>query len=131
MAKRRDLSWIESFGTPVVISRTKSLYVPLTWMCVAVVRFGPFCAPLASAPWQRVQELAWNSESPSEMVLAVTPDGRPLMARDAAALPCGAADGDDAVAGPPLWHAALVSTVENTRIVRARELFIRMSEGEV
>jgi hypothetical protein len=36
------------------------------------------------------------------------------------------------VAGPPaLWHAALMSTAENTRIVRARELSIRMSEGEV
>jgi hypothetical protein len=54
------------------------------------------------------------------------------MTRDAAALPWGVADGDAAVDGPPaLWHAALVSTVENTRIVRARELFIRMSKGEV
>jgi hypothetical protein len=66
------------------------------------------------------------------MVRAVTVEGRPFMTRDAAALPWGTADGDAAVDGPPaLWHAALVSTVENTRIVRARELFIRMSKGEV
>jgi hypothetical protein len=79
-----------------------------------------------------VQELAWNSESPSEMVLAVTPAGRPLMAREAAGLPCGDADGDADVAGPPvLWQATLVSTAEDTRIARARELFIRMSEAEV
>jgi hypothetical protein len=51
------------------------------------------------------------------------------MAREAAALPWGEADGDAAVVGPPaLWHAAPAITAENTRTVRARELFIRMSE---
>jgi hypothetical protein len=54
------------------------------------------------------------------------------MAREAAGLPCGDADGDADVAGPPvLWQATLVSTAEDTRIARARELFIRMSEAEV
>jgi len=51
----------------------------------------------------------------------VTPAGKPFDAR-AAAPPM---DGDAAVEGA-LWHAALMTTAEAVRMMRLRELFIRI-----
>src|SRR5512146_933761 len=98
-------------------------------MKVGPMRLGPFCAPLASAPWQRTHDAAWNNESPSAIIAVVTPAGKPplvALAVVVAPLCADAGVGADDVVAEPEEQAAIAVAAISINVGRAKELRIRI-----